>query len=58
MSTKISPARQRNAVSQGMALGLCMLERYEFKFEKLRVDLAFEDAWRDWPASTSRSSRR
>jgi|SRR5690625_3510296 len=32
-----------------MALGLCMLGRYEFPFEKLRIDLAFENAWRDWP---------
>jgi hypothetical protein len=45
----IGAARQRNAVSEGMALGLCMLERYEFHFDKLRVDLAFENAWRDWP---------
>jgi hypothetical protein len=49
VGSKITAARQRNAVSQGMALGLCMFERYEFKFEKLRVDLAFEHAWRDWP---------
>ena len=27
---KISAARQRNAVSKGLALGLGMLERYEF----------------------------
>lgn len=49
VGSKITAARQRNAVSQGMALGLCMFERYEFKFEKLRVDLAFERAWRAWP---------
>jgi hypothetical protein len=47
---KISPARQRNAVSQGIALGLCMLDRNEFAFDKLRIDLAFEHAWRDWDA--------
>lgn len=45
----IRTARQRNAVSEGIALGLCMLERYEFPFNKLRIDLAFESAWRDWP---------
>lgn len=45
----ISAARQRNAVSEGFALGLCILERYEFPFEKMRVELAFENAWRDWP---------
>lgn len=48
MIRKITDARQRNAVSQGMALGLCVLGRYEFEFEKFRVDLAFEHAWRDW----------
>jgi hypothetical protein len=36
-------------VSQGIAIGLCVLERYEFKFDKFRVDMAFEHAWRDWP---------
>lgn len=46
---KISASRQRNAVSEGMALGLCMLGRYEFAFNKFKVDLAFEDAWREWP---------
>lgn len=50
MARKITPTRQRNAVSQGMALGLCMLERYEFQFDKLRIDLAFEHAWQDWPS--------
>jgi hypothetical protein len=25
------------------------LGRYEFKFDKLRIDLAFEHVWRDWP---------
>ena len=28
---------------------LCMLQRYELPFDKLRVDLAFEHAWRNWP---------
>lgn len=45
----ITPSRQRNAVSEGIALGLATLRRCEFHFEKLRVDLAFENAWRDWP---------
>jgi hypothetical protein len=40
----ITPARQRNAVSEGIALGLCMLERYEFPYDKVRIDLAFERA--------------
>lgn len=45
----ITAARQRTGVSEGFALGLCMLERYEFGASKLRLDLAFEQAWRDWP---------
>ena len=49
MGRKITAARQRNAVSQGIALGLCIHERYEFQFDKLRIDFAFEHAWRDWP---------
>lgn len=42
----ITSARQRNAVSQGIALGLWMVERYEFTFDKQRIDLAFDHAWR------------
>jgi hypothetical protein len=26
-----------------------MLERYEFPFQKMRLDFAFEHAWRNWP---------
>jgi hypothetical protein len=50
MATRMSPARQRNGVSEGIALGLCMQGRYEFVFEKMRIDLAFEHAWRTWPS--------
>jgi len=42
----ITPARQRNAVSEGIALGLLMLDRNEIPFDKFRVDLAFEHAWK------------
>jgi hypothetical protein len=49
MAQTIIAARQRNAVSQGIAFGFCILGRYEFKFDKLRIDLAFERAWREWP---------
>ncbi|TFV79401.1 hypothetical protein E4P39_01820 [Blastococcus sp. CT_GayMR19] len=45
---KISPSRQRNAVSEGMALGLLLCDRSMLPFEKWRVDLAFEGAWRGW----------
>lgn len=44
-----SATNQRNAVSEGMAFGLCKLERYEFPFPKMRIDFAFERAWRNWP---------
>lgn len=42
-------AQQRNGVSEGLALGFCLLRRDEFVFDKLRIDLAFEHAWRNWP---------
>jgi hypothetical protein len=44
----ITPARQRNAVSQGMALGLVLCDRTSLPYDKVRVDLAFEGAWRSW----------
>lgn len=40
--------QQRNAVSEGMALGLLLNGRPSIPFVKLRVDLAFGAAWRDW----------
>lgn len=45
---RITPARQRNAVSEGMALGLLMAGRDILPYDKVRVDLAFEGAWRGW----------
>ncbi|WP_454788514.1 hypothetical protein [Mycolicibacterium lutetiense] len=50
MRGKLTPTRQRNAVSQGVALGFCVLGRYELDHQKTRIDLAFERAWRNWPA--------
>lgn len=47
MST-LTSARQRNAVSEGAALGLLMCGRAVLPFDKIGVDLAFEAAWRDW----------
>lgn len=44
----ISPARQRNAASQGIALGLILLGRDSVPFDKFAVDLSFEGAWRSW----------
>lgn len=45
----ISRARQRNAVSEGIALGLVLLGRDNFPFDKIAVDLSFAGAWRSWP---------
>lgn len=45
---RITPTRQRNTVSEGMALGLLMAGRDELLYDKGRVDLAFEGAWRGW----------
>lgn len=47
---KLTGPQQRNAFSQGIALGLSVLERYEFEFNTIRIDLAFEQAWDEWPA--------
>lgn len=44
----LSSARQRNAVSQGVALGMLLCGRAELPRDKVRIDLAFAAAWRDW----------
>jgi hypothetical protein len=44
----ITAARQRNAVSEGIALGLLMLGYDSLPLDKVRVDLAFGGAWRAW----------
>ncbi len=49
MAKKLSAAQQRSGISEGLALGFCMLDRYEIEFNKLRIDFAFEHAWRNWP---------
>lgn len=43
-----TPARQRNAVSQGAALGLLVNGCNELPTDKVAVDLSFAGAWRDW----------
>ncbi|WP_040693796.1 hypothetical protein [Nocardia vinacea] len=48
MSAHLTPARQRNAVSEGMALGLLLCGRNTVAYDKIGVDLAFEGAWRVW----------
>jgi hypothetical protein len=45
----ISATHQRYAVSEGIALGLLMCDCNEVPYDKFRVDLAFERAWRTWP---------
>src|SRR4051812_527720 len=48
----LTPARQRNAVSEGMALGLLMCGHDSLSDNKLRLDLAFNGAWRSWTYRT------
>lgn len=38
----ITPSRQRNAVSEGMALGLIMCDRFTLPWDKVAIDLSFE----------------
>lgn len=49
---KLTPTQQRNAVSEGMALGLVALGVDRVPYEKWKVDLAFEGAWRGWKYRT------
>lgn len=44
----VAPTRQRNAVSEGMALGFVLCGRASLPFDKVGVDLAFAGAWRGW----------
>lgn len=48
-SMKLTPTRQRNAVSQGFALGILACGYGSIEFNKVNVDLAFTRAFRDWP---------
>lgn len=48
---KISASRQRNAVSEGMALGLLMCGRDHLDEPRWRIDLAFEDVFPEWAHS-------
>lgn len=43
-----TPAQQRNAVSEGAALGIVLAGRTTIPYNKLRVDLAFTGAWSQW----------
>lgn len=44
----ITPTRQRNSVSEGIALGLVILGQTDLPFNKVTADLAFTGAFRDW----------
>lgn len=46
-----TPSRQRNAVSEGVALGLVMCDRFTLPWNKFAVDLSFDGAWRTWQYS-------
>jgi hypothetical protein len=48
----LTPTRQRNAVSEGIALGLLMCGHDSLPYDKFRLDLAFEGAWRSWTYRT------
>jgi hypothetical protein len=48
MRQKLTSTQQRNAVSEGMALGLVMCQRDTLPFDKVGIDLAFTGAWRSW----------
>lgn len=44
----ITPSRQRNAVSEGIALGFLMCGRDTIPWDKVAMDLAFQGGWRSW----------
>jgi hypothetical protein len=46
--TALTPAVQRNAVSEGTALGLLACGRGALPADKADLSLAFERAWRSW----------
>jgi hypothetical protein len=43
-----TPTQQRNAVSEGIALGLLVCGHDFLTLDKVGIDLAFEGAWRSW----------
>lgn len=48
---KLTPSRQRNAVSEGFALGLLRNGHDKLPVNKPSTDLAFNHAWRSWEHS-------
>lgn len=55
-AAKPTSARQRNAASEGIALGLVALGHSRLRHDKIAVDLAFTAAWGSW-AHSSRFSQ-
>ena len=51
MATNPTSKAQQQQVSAGLALGLCMLERYSIPSGKQKVEFSFRRAWRDWDHS-------
>ncbi|MEU8900358.1 hypothetical protein [Nocardia sp. NPDC048505] len=49
MSAPPTGIRQRNAVSEGAALGLLLNGRISLPHDKVGVAAAFETAWQAWP---------
>lgn len=47
----LSKARQRLALSQGLAMGMQMSARPAIAGDKSRLEFAFRTAWRDWSES-------
>lgn len=43
-----TPTQQRNAVSQGVGLGLLLNGRSSIPYAKMHIDLTFAASWRDW----------
>ena len=48
MRVAITPTRQRNAVSEGVALGVLMSGRNVVPSDRFSVGLSVEGAWRAW----------
>jgi hypothetical protein len=44
----LTDSQQRNGISEGLALGLVMCGVTQLDNDKMRIDFAFEHAWRNW----------
>lgn len=48
MTVRPTPTRQRNSVSEGMAIAMLALGYNRIPHNKALIDLRFESAWRSW----------